>query len=216
MDFSKHKKVGMVFCQVFHLSPLQCKVKKCRNCKRLREFEEKEISRKCCRGDCEWQEGKFLELLSEHGLRIRPRSLFWLCALWLFPRKQEFMMSTFIKSSCCFFKALSKEKHWYIQQSVLCTLKSYRHMWINCSTALRVREGGKGEGNNPQSGKYLYKVLGLSRQFAQDPPPLLPFSPTPHTVGGGGGGGSETPSGRLNNPFCVRTSWEDFNLLYQL
>jgi len=71
--------------------------------------------------------------------------------------------------------------------------------------------GGRGGGNNPQSGKYLYKVLGLPRQFAQDPPPLLPFSPPPHPVGGGGGG--ETSSGRLNNPFCVRTSWEDFNLL---
>jgi hypothetical protein len=27
----------------------------CRNCKRLREFEEKEISRQSCRGDCEKQ-----------------------------------------------------------------------------------------------------------------------------------------------------------------
>jgi hypothetical protein len=38
-------KGGTVFCQVFLLSLLQCKVKNCRTCKRLREFEEIEISR---------------------------------------------------------------------------------------------------------------------------------------------------------------------------
>jgi hypothetical protein len=37
---------------------------KCRNFKRLREFEETEISRQSCRGDCEWQGGKLLRILS--------------------------------------------------------------------------------------------------------------------------------------------------------
>jgi hypothetical protein len=45
MDFLNHRKGGMVFYQVFILSPFQCTVRNSRNCKRLREFEEIEISR---------------------------------------------------------------------------------------------------------------------------------------------------------------------------
>jgi hypothetical protein len=44
---------GVVFYQVFLLSHLKCTVTHCRNCKRLREFEEIEILRKSCRGDFE-------------------------------------------------------------------------------------------------------------------------------------------------------------------
>ena len=47
----------MVFYQVFLLSPLQCTVTYSRNCKRLREFEEIEIS--SCRGDCELMQEYF-------------------------------------------------------------------------------------------------------------------------------------------------------------
>ncbi len=50
----------VVFYQVFLLSPLQCTVMHCINCKRLREFEEIEISRQSCRGDFEYQGGKLL------------------------------------------------------------------------------------------------------------------------------------------------------------
>ncbi len=54
MDFSNHGKGGLVFDQVFLLSPLQCTVTElCRNCKWLRQFEEREISRQSCRGNCE-------------------------------------------------------------------------------------------------------------------------------------------------------------------
>jgi hypothetical protein len=49
MDFINHREGGMVFYQVFLLY---------RNCKRLREFEEIEISTQNCRGDCEKQGGK--------------------------------------------------------------------------------------------------------------------------------------------------------------
>jgi hypothetical protein len=42
---------GMVFYQVFHLSPLQRTLTNCRNCKRLRKFEE--IFMQSCRGDSE-------------------------------------------------------------------------------------------------------------------------------------------------------------------
>ena len=44
---------GVVFYQVFLLSPLQCTATHCRNCKRLSEFEEIEISRQSYRGNCE-------------------------------------------------------------------------------------------------------------------------------------------------------------------
>jgi hypothetical protein len=50
MDFFEG---GVVFYQVFLLSPLQCTVTNCRNCKRLREYEEIEILRQSCRGDFE-------------------------------------------------------------------------------------------------------------------------------------------------------------------
>ncbi len=45
MDFLNHSEGDVVFYQVVLLSPLQCTVKHHRNCKRLREFEEIEISR---------------------------------------------------------------------------------------------------------------------------------------------------------------------------
>ncbi len=53
MDFLNHRERGVVICQVFLLSPLQCTVMHCTNCKRLRDFEEIEISRQSCRGDFE-------------------------------------------------------------------------------------------------------------------------------------------------------------------
>jgi hypothetical protein len=56
-------------------SPLQPTVTELRNCKRLREFEEIDISRQCCRGDWEWQEGKLLRLLSGFRPRIRPQAV---------------------------------------------------------------------------------------------------------------------------------------------
>ncbi len=72
MDFLNHREGGKVFYQVFLLSPLQCTVTNCTNCKRLREFEETEISRQSCRGDCEQQRGKLLGLFSGFRPRIRP------------------------------------------------------------------------------------------------------------------------------------------------
>jgi hypothetical protein len=51
MDFLNHREGGVVFYQVFLLSPLQCTVTHYRNCKRLREFEEIEISVQSCRGE---------------------------------------------------------------------------------------------------------------------------------------------------------------------
>ncbi len=57
MDFLIQKEGAMGFYQVFLLSPLQCTVavvySSCRNCKRLREFEEIEISRQSCKDNCE-------------------------------------------------------------------------------------------------------------------------------------------------------------------
>ncbi len=54
-------KGGMVFYQAFLLSLLQCTIYSiklnCRNRKRLREFEEREISRQSCRGYCKEQGG---------------------------------------------------------------------------------------------------------------------------------------------------------------
>ncbi len=57
MVFFNHRKGGMVFYQVFLISPLQCTVN-CWNCMRLREFEEIEISRQSCRGDFVWISSK--------------------------------------------------------------------------------------------------------------------------------------------------------------
>ncbi len=50
MVFLNHKEGGMVFLLGF--PPLSSTVYS-RNCKRLRELEEIEISRQICRGDCE-------------------------------------------------------------------------------------------------------------------------------------------------------------------
>ncbi len=52
----------MIFYQLFLLSPLQCTSTElyCRNCERLRELEEIEISSQSFRGDCELQGGKLL------------------------------------------------------------------------------------------------------------------------------------------------------------
>jgi hypothetical protein len=56
----------MVFYQVFLLSPLRVQKLNCRNCKRLREFEEIAVSRQSCtcRSECEKQGGKLLRLFS--------------------------------------------------------------------------------------------------------------------------------------------------------
>jgi hypothetical protein len=64
MDFLNHREGGMFFYQVFHLSPSQCSCN-CRNCKRLREFEEMEILRQSCGDDFEYQE----DFAQEFGLR---------------------------------------------------------------------------------------------------------------------------------------------------
>jgi hypothetical protein len=48
MDFLNHREGDVVFYQVFLLSLFQCTVTLWRNCKRLREFEEIEISRQGC------------------------------------------------------------------------------------------------------------------------------------------------------------------------
>ncbi len=53
MEFLNHREGGVLFYQVFLLFPLQCTVTHYENCKRLSEFEEIEISRQSCRGDCE-------------------------------------------------------------------------------------------------------------------------------------------------------------------
>jgi len=76
MDFVNHREGGwfsigfLVFYRVFLLSPLQCII--VTKCKRLRKFEEKEISMQSCRGDCQEQGGKLLRLLSRFCPRIRP------------------------------------------------------------------------------------------------------------------------------------------------
>jgi hypothetical protein len=75
----------MVVYQVFLLSPLQCAVniavemrqrwrefKEMR--KKLREYEEIEISGQSCRGDCEFQSRKVLRLLTKIRPRIRSRA----------------------------------------------------------------------------------------------------------------------------------------------
>jgi hypothetical protein len=49
MDFLNHMDGSVVFQQAFLLSPLQCTVTHCRNCKSFLEFEEIEnISRQSC------------------------------------------------------------------------------------------------------------------------------------------------------------------------
>jgi hypothetical protein len=57
MDFLNHMEGGTVFYQVFLYYSVQ--LPNCRNCKRLREFEEIEISRSSCRGDCESKEENY-------------------------------------------------------------------------------------------------------------------------------------------------------------
>ncbi len=71
MDFLNHREGGVVLYQFFLLSPLQYTVAHNRNCKRLREFEEKEISMQSCRSDCEQQGGKLLCLQSGFHPRIQ-------------------------------------------------------------------------------------------------------------------------------------------------
>jgi hypothetical protein len=56
MDFLNHREGGMVFYQVFLLSPIQCTVN--------------EISRQICRGICEQEGGNLLILL----FIFRPRN----------------------------------------------------------------------------------------------------------------------------------------------
>jgi hypothetical protein len=78
MDFLNQREGGMVFYQVSSslLASVYCTVMNCRHCKRLREFEEIEISRQSCRDDCEKHGGKLSKrsrLLSGFHLRIRPQ-----------------------------------------------------------------------------------------------------------------------------------------------
>jgi hypothetical protein len=68
VDFLNHGEGGMVFFIRFSSFLLY------RNCKRLREFEEIEISRQSCRPDCEEQGGKLLRLLSGFRPRILPQA----------------------------------------------------------------------------------------------------------------------------------------------
>jgi hypothetical protein len=70
MDFLNHMEGGVVFYQVFLLSPLQRTATHLRNFKRLCEFEEIEISRQRCRGDFEKQGGKLLRLMPGFCPRI--------------------------------------------------------------------------------------------------------------------------------------------------
>jgi hypothetical protein len=53
MDFLNHMEGGVVFWQVFLLSSLQCTITHSRNSKRLRDFEEIDISRQSYRDECE-------------------------------------------------------------------------------------------------------------------------------------------------------------------
>jgi hypothetical protein len=64
VDFFSHWKGGMVFCQVFLLSHLQCTVTG--NCKRLRGKKKKSQTAKgkTCIGDCEYQGEKLIKMLS--------------------------------------------------------------------------------------------------------------------------------------------------------
>ncbi len=100
MDFINHKERGMVFHQVLFLSPLQCTVtelqKYVRSCmifeeilKRLREFEEIEISRQSCRGYCEQHGGKVLRLSSGFRPRIRPLKGFFVPYTLMHSRDQR-------------------------------------------------------------------------------------------------------------------------------
>jgi hypothetical protein len=50
MDFLNHREGGVIFYPFVLLFPLQCTIPHCRNCKRLHEFEEIEISSQSCRG----------------------------------------------------------------------------------------------------------------------------------------------------------------------
>jgi hypothetical protein len=53
MDFLNHREGDMVFYQVFSFLLYSVQQLKCRNCRSFSEFEEIEISRQSCRGDCE-------------------------------------------------------------------------------------------------------------------------------------------------------------------
>jgi hypothetical protein len=78
MDFLNHRDRGYAFLSGF--PPFSFTVySNCMNSsnsKRLREFEEIEISRQSFRGDREYQGGKLLRILS--GFRPRIRPLDWL------------------------------------------------------------------------------------------------------------------------------------------
>ncbi len=72
MDFFKPYGRGCGFLSCFLPSPLQCTVTHWRNCKRLREFKEIEISRQSCRDDLNSEEGNSwdfcLYFVQEFGL----------------------------------------------------------------------------------------------------------------------------------------------------
>ncbi len=56
-EFLNHRKVSMVFFEVSSCLLYSVQLLNCKNCKRLRDFEEKEFSMQSCRGDCEKQGG---------------------------------------------------------------------------------------------------------------------------------------------------------------
>jgi hypothetical protein len=88
MDFLNHREGGMVFYQVFLLSPLQCTVVNCietvNGCVSLKNCES-QISTESCRGYCEYQRGKLLGVLSGFRPRIRPQHkiLIFHCHIYL-------------------------------------------------------------------------------------------------------------------------------------
>jgi hypothetical protein len=71
MIFLNHREWGVAL-SVFLLSPSQFTVMHYINCRRLREFEEIEISMQSCRGDSELQKEKLIRRLSGFRPRIRP------------------------------------------------------------------------------------------------------------------------------------------------
>jgi hypothetical protein len=80
LDFLNHWEGGTVFYQVFLFSPLQCTVTDSRNCERLRELEEIEISRQDCEQQGENSEDFCLHFVQEFGLwsqRVSPPPPVW-------------------------------------------------------------------------------------------------------------------------------------------
>jgi hypothetical protein len=71
MDFLNHREGGKDVCQVFFFSSSQCTIRlNSRNCKRLGEFEEIEISRQSCTGETvnSKEENICLDYVQEYNL----------------------------------------------------------------------------------------------------------------------------------------------------